>query len=171
MGDKVQTWRVVLATGEVREVVAEPTASGRWTAVAEGMGRGYGDTAKAAAWRALDGHMGVREILAPGEPTRAELTAEVAHLRAENATLRASTDAAVDGVRAMLSEALRVAREEGAAALRSALVDHFQARIAYLIPWANAEAVPDGEIGGGEMTGAMNEAAVALLIVQNEVTP
>lgn len=45
--------------------------------------------------------------------------AEVTRLRAENATLRASTDAAVDGVRAMLPAALKVAREEGAAELRA----------------------------------------------------
>ena len=43
---------------------------------------------------------------------------ELQRLRAENATLRASTDAAVDGVRAMLPEALRIAREEGAAEMR-----------------------------------------------------
>ena len=43
---------------------------------------------------------------------------ELQRLRAENATLRASTDAAVDGVRAMLPAALKVAREEGAAAMR-----------------------------------------------------
>lgn len=43
---------------------------------------------------------------------------ELQRLRAENATLRASTDAAVDGVRAMLPEALKVAREEGEAAAR-----------------------------------------------------
>lgn len=43
---------------------------------------------------------------------------EFQRLRAENATLRASTDAAVDGVRAMLPETLRIAREEGAAEMR-----------------------------------------------------
>ncbi len=44
--------------------------------------------------------------------------AEVTRLRAENDVLRKSTDAAVDGVRAMLPDALRVAREEGEAAAR-----------------------------------------------------
>lgn len=48
--------------------------------------------------------------------------AEVTRLRAENATLRASTDAAVDGVRAMLPAALKVAREEGAEEMRSRCV-------------------------------------------------
>ena len=49
--------------------------------------------------------------------------AEVTRLRAENDVLRASTDAAVDGVRAMLPEALKVAREEGAADMRVRCAD------------------------------------------------
>ena len=44
--------------------------------------------------------------------------AEVTRLRAENDVLRKSTDAAVDGVRALLPESLKVAREEGAADMR-----------------------------------------------------
>lgn len=42
---------------------------------------------------------------------RGVLLREVLRLRAENDMLRKSTDAAVDGVRAMLPEALRVARD------------------------------------------------------------
>ena len=51
------------------------------------------------------------------------LRAEVTRLRAENDALRKSTDAAVDGVRAMLPEALKVAREEGAADMRVRCAD------------------------------------------------
>ena len=46
----------------------------------------------------------------------AALRAEAERLRAENATLRKATDAAVDGVRAMLPAALEIARREGAEA-------------------------------------------------------
>lgn len=45
--------------------------------------------------------------------------AEVTRLRAENDVLRKSTDAAVDGVRAMLPAALAMARREGAEAMAS----------------------------------------------------
>lgn len=44
--------------------------------------------------------------------------AEVTRLRAENDVLRKSTDAAVDGVRAMLPAALATARREGAEAMQ-----------------------------------------------------
>lgn len=124
MGDKVQTWRVVLATGEVRQFAVGEHDLG----VPEGVRwRVRGAVRASAGWSARTAvidhiaavGMAAVEILAPGEPTRAELAAEVAHLRAENATLRASTDAAVDGVRAMLPAALKIAREEGAAELRA----------------------------------------------------
>ena len=177
MNDKVETWRVVLATGEVR---------GYDAFFAEGLSDD--DARCAVVALAANDRLPVAEILAPGEPTRAEMAAEIARirddpekddtdeahpawwrgynadkgelghiastaqseartararvalieaerdearakmhaaeaevtrLRAENDMPRASTDAAVDGVREMLPAALKVAREEGAAELRA----------------------------------------------------
>lgn len=91
-----QTWRVVLATGEVLSVEVQEFTRGLWIAVC-----GHRETFSYAtpedALRAfLAGYAvdaGVREILAPGEPTRAELVAELAVLRAQLAPLVACVDA------------------------------------------------------------------------------
>ena len=138
----VETWRVVLASGEVRSCVVE----GHDLGAAEGVRwRVRGAVRATTGWSAraavVDHIAAVGlpavEILAPGEPTRAEAVAAVAAERddlraiietrnAENALLREQlaaharhTDAAVDGVRAMLPAALDLARREGRdAALR-----------------------------------------------------
>lgn len=57
-------------------------------------------------------------LLAPTLDELADVTRERDALRAENAGLRKHTDAAVDGVRAMLPEALGIARRDGAEAMR-----------------------------------------------------
>jgi hypothetical protein len=85
-----------------------------------------GHIASTAQAEARTARARVALIEAERDEARAKLRAaeaEVERLRAENATLRASTGAAVDGVRAMLPEALKVAREEGAAAMRSSILD------------------------------------------------
>lgn len=70
-----------------------------------------------------------------------------------------------------LTAALATARREGAEEMRAALIERFKSRMAYLRPWADVEAVPDDEIGDGEMTGAWNEAGMALMITRDMVLP
>lgn len=71
---KSETWRVVLATGEVREVQIT-RGGGGWSAQSGAWGT-FPQSSPAEAVRAfLTGfavYADVREILAPGEPTRAE---------------------------------------------------------------------------------------------------
>lgn len=131
MGDKVQTWRVVLTDGGVHEVPVERLAEvfgvesylARFRHAAA-----WGETPRLAVLRLAGGCFGEAvEIVSPdGNVTsdvhalrneRGVLLREVLRLRAENDMLRKSTDAAVDGVRTMLPAALKVAREEGAAAM------------------------------------------------------
>lgn len=81
-----ETWRVVLANGDVREVRVEQIPSGRWAhwwhVVFDAMPPGGGTmpaTVRPAG--AVLGAMwtvgwDVRAMLAPGEPSRAELTAQ-----------------------------------------------------------------------------------------------
>ena len=88
-----ETWRVVLADGSVREVRVEQIPSGRWAhwwhVVFDAMPPGGGTmpaTVRPAG--AVLGAMwtvgwDVREMLAPGEPTRAELIAQRDAARAE----------------------------------------------------------------------------------------
>lgn len=89
-----ETWRVVLASGEVREVCVEPHDSdwsdsrevryfARWAKRFAG-----GDTPRDAIVRLASDRRGVdgwpvAEILAPGEATRAELVAQLAAVTAE----------------------------------------------------------------------------------------
>lgn len=76
-----QTWRVVLASGEMREVVTESIDDGHQCAV--GNYHGWGTTPPAAIAAVVGVHgWPVAEILAPGEPTRAELVAQLAALTA-----------------------------------------------------------------------------------------
>ena len=76
------------------------------------------DEAIATARRLIDEDDGDPwELIQSGLDVMGALVAEVKRLRAENATLRKATDAAVDGVRAMLPAALEIARREGAEAM------------------------------------------------------
>ena len=67
--------------------------------------------------------------------------AEVTRLRAENDVLRKSTDAAVDGVRAMLPEALKVAREEGEAAAREWAANVCERMVVGGCAWSEEQAI------------------------------
>lgn len=72
-----ETWRVVLASGEVREVDVIPQDGGRWAASGRHLrGAGFGGSREEAIARWLTMNGDVREILAPGEITRAELRAQ-----------------------------------------------------------------------------------------------
>ena len=83
-----ETWRVVLASGEVREVVVTQRGDGQWVAVLSGGTRKrHGFSASSAVWTACPA--GAREILAPNDPTRAELAAQLAAVTAERDALRA----------------------------------------------------------------------------------
>ena len=79
-----EKWRVVLATGEVREVRVEISPDGRvWAESADGAAEGAGADAWLAVMRvARFLGVSVREILAPGEPTHAELVAQLGALTA-----------------------------------------------------------------------------------------
>lgn len=72
-----ETWRVVLADGSVREVVVTQHESGQWLARVPGVwGEEHGVTPASAVTRlVLSVGWALREILAPGEPTRAEAVA------------------------------------------------------------------------------------------------
>lgn len=71
-----ETWRVVLASGEVREVDVIPQDGGRWAASGRHLrGAGFGGSREEAIARWLTMNGDVREILAPGELTRAEAIA------------------------------------------------------------------------------------------------
>ena len=90
-----ETWRVVLATGEVREVeclyIGTVALAKVYGLRAEGVAvSGQGDSfAEAILDLARDGRLRVVEILAPNEPTRAELAAQLAAVTAERDALRA----------------------------------------------------------------------------------
>ena len=74
-----ETWRVVLAGGSVREVRVEINDDGRvWAESDDGTAEGSATDARMAVQRVVR-FLGitVREILAPGEPTRAEAIAAV----------------------------------------------------------------------------------------------
>ena len=100
-----ETWRVVLASGEVREVeVSRAEASGMlspvrpwhgwraartWDGPVHAASEAMGDSAEEACARLAVGNgLAAREILAPGEPTRAELIAQRDEARAEVERLR-----------------------------------------------------------------------------------
>ena len=70
-----ETWRVALASGEVREVVVEYNGVQWRTFVDDYFGWGRAPQSAVAAVVGMHGWP-VAEILAPGEPTRAELIAE-----------------------------------------------------------------------------------------------
>jgi hypothetical protein len=93
-------------------------------------------------------------LLGERDEARATLAAHARH-----------TDAAVDGVRAMLPEALEIARREGAEAMRAALIARFKGRVEYLRPWA-AEDAEDGC-----HTGAWTEALNAVQFTQEMALP
>jgi len=133
-----ETRRVVLATGEVREASVEPAVAygymaplsevrgHRATRIGEGTvhapSEAMGDTAEDAVTR-LASHNGwaVREILAPGEPTRAELAARLAAVTAERDVLRAQQAPLLDAHDALVAAA-RAAGWTGAGATGAELV-------------------------------------------------
>lgn len=140
-----ETWRVVLASGEVREVDVIPQDGGRWAASGRHLrGAGFGGSREEAIARWLTMNGDVREILAPGELTRAELRAQVEAYAAQLApmarvvdVLRAAAVAAghpaADGdpdaqLRAVRAQAFR----EGAEAMRGAIAKFYEARAAFL---------------------------------------
>lgn len=90
-----ETWRVVLATGETEEVTVTQDGDG-WVAQCEGDPPAWDATRRDAVMRLALMVLSwpVREILAPGEPTRAEITAErdelAASLTAERDELRSA---------------------------------------------------------------------------------
>lgn len=100
-----ETWRVVLASGEVREVRVEALDDGGFEARWGDCDVESDDSEHdAVLWLASCFSWGAVEILAPGEPTRAELRAQVeayaAQLapmtRAEAARLRAAAQDLLD---------------------------------------------------------------------------
>ena len=86
-------WRVVLASGEVLPAEVTQDAAGWWSARCGRRETGNHASPQLAVWALVRGHLGasfdVREILAPGEPTRAALVAENARLRDERDEARA----------------------------------------------------------------------------------
>lgn len=82
-----ETRRIVLASGDVLPVVCSQDAAGWWHARCGRRETGNHATPRVAVWSLVRGHLGasfdVHEILEGGEPTRAELLAEIARLRAE----------------------------------------------------------------------------------------
>ena len=128
-----ETWRVVLADGSVREVeVSRAEAIGMLSPVCPWLGwravrtwdgpylaatEAMGDSAREAVARLAVGNgLAVREILAPGEPTRAELIAERDEARAELARLRTCEGYFADRDR-------DAAWTAGAEAMREAILD------------------------------------------------
>ena len=107
-----ETWRVVLASGEVLSVEAWTDADGvPWARhrTASGEDLVCSHTPREAVVRAVAyAYSGIVEILAPGEPTRAELAAQHADLVAEVRRLTAALDAARrEGAEGMREAALR----------------------------------------------------------------
>lgn len=78
-------WRVALASGEVLPVVLVQDAAGWWSARCGRRATYTHASPQLAVWSLVRGYLGAtfdaREILAPGDATRAELIAEVARLR------------------------------------------------------------------------------------------
>lgn len=134
-----ETWRVVLASGEVREVVAyfdesntrHTVSTHRWCA-----GGMRSRTPRGAVVAAMTlGDVAVAEILAPGEPTRAELRAQQAPLLdAHDALVAAARAAGWTGAgatgaelvawvrRGVLLDAARIAMERGGEWVAKAIV-------------------------------------------------
>lgn len=105
-----ETWRVVDASGREQDVSLFRTDFGfAWGA--GGMFDGYSGATPRAAIRAWAEGEGVdaREILAPGEPTRAELLAQLAAVTAERDVLRAQQAPLV----ALFDEVMAAARMAG----------------------------------------------------------
>lgn len=109
-----ETWRVVLADGTARDLtVLLPEDGHRWSACGAHLrGAGFGDSRDEAIerWLAMNGD--VREIVPPGEPTRAELTTTLAIVRGD----LNDHAALADGHDARLREEIAAARADHAAA-------------------------------------------------------
>ena len=124
-----ETWRVVLASGEVREVDSERTGDDLWCALVDGYhGWGRSQPSAVAAVTGLHGWP-VTEILAPGVLSRAELEARLAAVtaqrdRAVESVARLRRDVEHEMVRRDIAEAERdeaqVQRDEAREALATA---------------------------------------------------
>lgn len=87
-----QVWRIVGATGAVREVSVEQRGS-RWVAVSSDGESPECLTRESALSRVIGGWPGIhREILAPGDRPRADLIEEACALRAERDRLQRACD-------------------------------------------------------------------------------
>ena len=131
-----EAWRVVLSTGEVREVeVREERDEGCppvWSCGPEASSRSARDAVLLWVAREIElGRMEPTEILAPGGPTRADLVAERDALAEARDLARRERD----------EERARVeaARREGAEAMREALVRACQRRVEEHDETADAE--------------------------------
>ena len=120
-GSNVETWRVVLTDGGVHEVPVECIGEDSYLARFRHIAAWGGTPRRAVLGLASSCFGDAVEIVSPDSNITSDVHAlrnergvllrEVLRLRAENDMLRKSTDAAVDGVRAMLPEALKIARE------------------------------------------------------------
>ena len=115
-----ETWRVVLASGEVREVSPEHNEV-QWCTFVDGY-HGWGRTQHASISAVVGMHgWPVAEILAPGEPTRAEMAAQLTAVTAERDVLRAQQAPLLDAHDALVAAA-RAAGWMGAGATGAELV-------------------------------------------------
>jgi len=118
-------WRVVLASGEVLSVEAWTDADGvPWARhrTASGEDLVCSHTPREAVVRAVAyAYSGIVEILAPGEPTRAELAAQLAAVTRERDVLRAQQGPLLDAHDALVAAA-RAAGWTGAGATGAELV-------------------------------------------------
>lgn len=152
----VETWRVVLASGEVLSVEAWTDADGvPWARHRTTYGEDLAchHTQREAVTRAVAlAFPAITEILAPGEPTRAEAVAAVAaerdDARAEVETLRAEAAlmreiiAAPDLVAEVrrLTAALQIARREGAEAMRERAANVCERMVVGGCAWSEEQA-------------------------------
>ena len=191
-----ETWRVVLASGEVREVeVSRAEASGMlspvrpwhgwraartWDGPVHAASEAMGDSAEEACARLAVGNgLAVREILAPGEPTRAELRAQVEAYAAQLAPMTRAVDAlraaavaaghpAADGDPDAQLRAVRAkAWSEGAAAVREVIAKFYEVRADFLDTLC-VDAIVDDE---SEDYGRFCEAVDAPSIIRNIPVP
>ena len=181
-----ETWCIVHAHGVMRAEVSQTVATGHlaalsewhgWRAVRVGDGpylaatEAMGDSAREAVARLAVGNgLAVREILAPGEPTRAELIAERDEARAELARLRTCDGYFADRDR-------DAAWTAGAEAMREAILDaELDDELAAAQDDADADLVhlltcpiPRDEDGRDELVGRL-AARLAMIAIERRET-
>lgn len=168
-----ETRRVVLASGEVREVDVIPQDSGRWAASGRHLrGAGFGGSREEAIARWLTMNGDVREILAPGELTRAELIAQIEAYAAQLAPMTRAVDVlraaavaaghpAADGdPDAQLCAVRAQAFREGAEAMREACVEELDSvRRMHNAKARDQKATIEDRAHAWERVGAIEDAA------------